>query len=189
MPLDEAGNPTITPEAMPVSIDRFLAAVERRAFRFAELALGQRDDALDCVQDTMLKFVGYQQRPAMEWTPLFWTILRRQITDRHRRNHIKQRLFFWQDNRSDDDGSSWQESIADDGPDPEQALVHNRAWHALGMQLRSMPRRQREAFMLRELEGLDVDQTAAAMGCSQGSVKTHLFRAHEKLRTALEDWR
>ena len=67
------------------ALDAFLAGVERRAFRMAELALGHREDALDTVQDAMLRFVAYRDRPAAEWTPLFWSILRRAITDRYRR--------------------------------------------------------------------------------------------------------
>ena len=66
---------------------------------------------------------------------------------------------------------------------------HGRRWRALGRGLCDLPRRQREAFLLRELQGLSVAETATAMGCSDGSVKTHLFRAQAALRTLLDDWR
>jgi len=75
-----------------LDLDGFLASVERRAFRVAELALGQREDALDAVQEAMIRLLRYRERPAQEWSPLFWGILRRQLTDRPRRNAVRQRV-------------------------------------------------------------------------------------------------
>lgn len=79
--------------------------------------------------------------------------------------------------------------LADSAPGPAEADERQRAWKALGQALRALPRRQREAFLLRELQGLSGGETAAAMGCSEGSVKTHLFRAQAALRAQLDDWR
>lgn len=172
----------------PADLDAFLASVERRAFRLAELALGHREDAFDAVQDAMVKLLRYRDRPGAEWTPVFWSILRHQITDRHRRNGIRQRLLAWVGR----DGDREQDAIAavpDPGPDPLGKHLEQERWLALGRALRRLPRRQRECFLLREVQGLSVADTARAMGCSEGSVKTHLSRALAALREQLEDWR
>ena len=81
------------------------------------------------------------------------------------------------------------QALPDPGQDPSARLADDEAWRALRRALRTLPRRQREAYLLRELQGLDVADTAAAMGCSEGSVKTHLSRAMAALRIQLEDWR
>lgn len=172
----------------PTDLDGFLASVERRAFRVAELALGQREDALDAVQDAMVKLLRYRERPPAEWTPLFWSILRSQITDRHRRNGFRRRFVSWF-GREDQTGEDPMAALPDPGPDPAHRHVDQQTWQALGLAVRRLPRRQRECFLLRELQGLSVADTAAAMGCSEGSVKTHLSRALGALRITLEDWR
>jgi RNA polymerase sigma-70 factor (ECF subfamily) len=173
---------------MPVhDFEGFLANVERRAFRMAELALGHREDALDAVQEAMIRLLRYRSRPAQEWTPLFWGILRRQLADRHRRNAVRRRVlaFFGRDG----EGPDPLELLPDPNQDPARRLQQDGAWTALGLAVRALPRRQRECYLLRELQGLDVAATAAAMGCSEGSVKTHLSRALQALRKQLEDWR
>jgi RNA polymerase sigma-70 factor (ECF subfamily) len=182
MPFDAA------PTAPTPRLDDFLAQVERRAFRLAELALGHREDALDVVQEAMIKLVAYRDRPAGEWTPLFWSILRAQLTDRHRRNTVRRGVMAVL-GRAEDRDEDPLEMLPDPSQDPARAHAAAKAWTALGNALRSLPRRQREAYLLRELQGLDVATTAAAMGCSEGSVKTHLFRAMSALRIQLEDWR
>ncbi len=182
MPFDAA------PAATTLSLDQFLAGVERRAFRMAELALGHREDALDAVQEAMIKLVAYRDRPSDEWTPLFWSILRRQVTDRHRRDTVRRR-FMAVLGRGEEPAEDPLEMLPDPGEDPARRHADGAAWAALGRALRKLPRRQREAYLLRELQGLDVAQTAAAMGCSDGSVKTHLSRAMSALRLQLEDWR
>ena len=182
-----AGDSGDAAPAPPRDLDAFLASVERRAFRLAELALGHRDDALDAVQEAMIRLLRYRQRPPEEWSPLFWSILRRQMTDRHRRNTLRRRFQGWL-GRADEDESDPLENLPDPGPDPLGQHLHDRRWHALGQALRQLPRRQRECFLLRELQGLSVADTAAAMGCSEGSVKTHLSRAMSALRGKMEEW-
>lgn len=171
------------------TLDGFLASVERRAFRIAELALGHREDALDAVQDAMTAFLGYRTKPAEEWPALFFSILRSRITDRHRRNAVRGRFLALFGFRDDEDGAEDPvASIPDPSTDPAREHLEERRWQDLGRAVRELPARQREAFLLRELQGLSVGETALAMGCSEGSVKTHLFRALGNLRNRLEDW-
>ncbi|WP_082607269.1 RNA polymerase sigma factor [Lysobacter sp. Root983] len=171
-------------ERSPATLEEFLAGIGTRAFRFAELGLRQRDDALDAVQDAMMKMLGYRERPAAEWTPLFWSILRSRIVDVQRRRAFRLR-WLMPGAREDEAPIDW----ADDGPDPARTHDGREAYARLADALGKLPRRQREAFSLRILEELDVATTAQAMGCSEGAVKTHLSRAREALQRQLEDWR
>jgi RNA polymerase sigma-70 factor (ECF subfamily) len=175
----------------PATLDAFLAQVERRAFRMAEMQLRQREDAMDAVQDAMLRLVKhYRDKPATEWTPLFWGILRRRIVDLQRRRKVRSIVVGWLGGGRDDDGDelpTWEP--ADPGPGPLDRLHDAQSYADMAAAVRQLPQRQREAFMLRMLEGLDVAETADAMGCSEGSVKTHLSRAMHHLRDQLEDWR
>ena len=182
----------VSARPLPATLDVFLAQVERRAWRVAEMGLNDREEALDAVQDAMLRLVKhYRERPPEEWPPLFWGILRRRITDLQRRRKVRSIVVGWLAPRGGDedgdDGPLWEP--ADLAPDPQQRLLDSSAYAAMSVAVRKLPRRQQEAFMLRMLEGLDVADTARAMGCSAGSVKTHLSRAMEALRNQLEDWR
>ena len=178
-------------QAVPATLDAFLGAVERRAFRFAELQLGHREEALDAVQDAMLRLVThYRDKPATEWTPLFWGILRRRIVDLQRRRKVRSIVVGWLGGGRDGDGDelpAWEP--AEPGPGPFEVARDAQSYTDMAAAVKQLPRRQREAFMLRVLEGLDVAETARAMGCSEGSVKTHLSRAMHHLRDQLEDWR
>lgn len=173
------------------TLEGFLASVERRAWRIAEIALRDPEEALDAVQDAMLRLVRhYSGKPAAEWPPLFWGILRRRITDLQRRRTVRNRVLVWTGRRTTDDGGELPAREAPDpGPDPARALASRQAHAAMSKAIRALPRRQQQAFLLRVLEGLDVADTAQAMGCSEGSVKTHLSRAMDALRTQLEGWR
>ena len=175
----------------PATLDAFLAQVERRAFRMAELQLRQREDAMDAVQDAMLRLVRhYRDKPAAEWAPLFWGILRRRIVDLQRRRKVRSIVVGWLGGGRDDDGDelpAWEP--ADPGQDPLGRLHDLESYADMAAAVRKLPTRQREAFILRMLEGLDVAETAQAMGCAEGSVKTHLSRAMHQLRDQLEDWR
>jgi RNA polymerase sigma-70 factor (ECF subfamily) len=171
-------------------IEAFLKSVERRAFRVAELSLRHPDDALDVVQDSMLQLVRhYAARAPAEWPPLFYRILRNRIRDAQRRRRTRNRLIPWWS------GGMSEEDSADDPidaavsiePTPDESLSQDQAMGRLAEAVRRLPDRQREAFLLRSLEGFDVATTAHVMGCSQGSVKTHYFRALAHLRAELKD--
>ena len=176
---------------VPATLDAFLAQVERRAFRMAELQLRHREDAMDAVQDAMLRLVKhYRDKPAVEWPPLFWGILRRRVVDLQRRRKVRSIVVGWLGGGRDEDGDelpTWEP--ADRSPGPLDRLQDRQSYADMAAAVRQLPQRQREAFMLRMLEGLDVAETADAMGCSKGSVKTHLSRAMHHLRDQLEDWR
>ena len=169
----------------PVDLEGFLAGIGNRAFRFAEIGLRQRDDALDAVQDAMMKMLGYRDHAPSEWSPLFWSILRNRMTDMQRRSLFRLRWLLPGSSDRDGEPIDW----ADDSPDPQRSHESREAWTKIRAALRSLPDRQREAFTLRVLEELDVTETAAVMGCSEGSVKTHLSRARAALQKQLEDVR
>jgi RNA polymerase sigma-70 factor (ECF subfamily) len=174
-------------------LERFLAEIERRAFRMAQVALRDPDDALDVVQDAMIKLArNYASRPSSEWRPLFYRILENAIRDLQRRRSVRKRFMTWLPGAKEDpdnEASDPLENVADAAPEIPEVLMQGQAMDQLENSLRSLPARQREAFMLRNFEGLDVAETASAMGCSEGSVKTHYSRAVHTLRDQLgEVW-
>lgn len=174
-------------------LDRFLAGVERRAFRIAQCALRDPDDAHDVVQVAMLRLAqSYASRSVEEWQPLFYRILYNGIRDLQRRHGVRRRFFglLSGTTRNDEEGGEDPfEQVPDSAPEPWQQLAADEAMRHLDHALRRLPARQFEAFSLRCLEGLDVAATAAAMDCSEGSVKTHYFRALQALRAELAEVR
>jgi RNA polymerase sigma-70 factor (ECF subfamily) len=172
------------------SLDRFLAGIERRAFRIAAIALRDRAEAEDAVQDAMIRLVRhYARRPEGEWRPLFYRILQNRITDLQRRRRIRSAVMaFWSGARADEPDGDPLEDAVDPRGRPDQALEGEELLARIEAVLATLSRRQREAFLLRNFEGLDVAQAAVAMGCSEGSVKTHYFRAMQALQGALGEW-
>jgi RNA polymerase sigma-70 factor (ECF subfamily) len=174
------------------ALDRFLASVEKRAYRIARIALRHDEDALDSVQDAMLHLARrYGQRPSEEWRPLFYRILQNRIRDYQRRRSVRARFLRWLPGAAltDDEAPDPIASFPDPSAAPPERLVTAEAMERLEQALADLPRRQQEAFMLRNFEGLDVAGTASAMGCSEGSVKTHYSRAVHTLRERLgEVW-
>ena len=172
------------------ALNQFLAGVELKAFKIAQAALRHEDDALDAVQDAMLQLArAYADRPAQEWKPLFYRILENRIRDMQRRRTVRGRVMAWLPLRGEDDDEDFDPVAQAPSPEPQpvRRLELDEAVGALEQALQRLPGRQRQAFLLRTLEGLDVAETAQAMGCSEGSVKTHYFRALENLRTRLGD--
>jgi RNA polymerase sigma-70 factor (ECF subfamily) len=168
------------------AMDVFLASVERRALRIAEVATRDRDEALDIVQDAMLQLArSYERRPRAEWPPLFYRILQNKVRDWQRRRAVKSRLFWWQA-PTDESAPDPVAELADPRPTAPDLTQRAQALQHLERALRDLPGRQREAFELRIWEGLSVEDTAQTMGCSGGSVKTHLSRALAALRAQLQ---
>ena len=180
------------PETTAHSLNQFLASVELKAFKIAHAALRHEDDALDAVQDAMMQLARtYADRPPEEWKPLFYRILENRIRDMQRRRTVRGRVMAWLPFSDDDEDEAPPDPIEtaqSTEPAPGQRLELDEAMRALEAALQNLPRRQQQVFLLRTLEGLDVAQTALAMGCSEGSVKTHYFRALQTLRAQLGDF-
>lgn len=174
-------------------MSEFLAGVERRAFKQALFAVRDQDHALDIVQDSMLKLAqNYGDKPASELPMLFQRIFQNTIRDFYRRQKVRSTwttlLSALSPNREDQDLDPL-ETLEVDGEskfdEPTQHLEKLQLVELIDKELQKLPARQRQAFMLRYWEEMDVAETAAVMGCSQGSVKTHCSRAAHTLAAAL----
>lgn len=171
-----------------LELEKFLAGVERRAYRMARIATNNQEEAFDIVQDAMLKLVEkYGDKPSSELGPLFFRILQSRIHDWYRRTAVRNRFRSWLGSNSDEeDAEDALQQVADPaGRPPEDLLALQGSMGALEDALRRLPLRQQQVFLLRAWEGLDVRQTAQAMGCAEGSVKTHYSRALATLREKL----
>jgi RNA polymerase sigma-70 factor (ECF subfamily) len=173
------------------ALDRFLAGIERRALRIAQLALRNRAEAEDAVQDAMIRLVRhYARRPEEEWRPLFYRILGNRIIDFQRRERVRRAVMvIWRGSPDDERSADPVESAVDPRGRPDEALEGEELLARIEAVLATLSARQRQAFLLRNFEGLDVAQAAVAMGCSAGSVKTHYFRAMQALEEALPEWK
>jgi RNA polymerase sigma-70 factor, ECF subfamily len=173
-----------------------LAAVERRAFKQAVFAVRDEDAALDVVQDAMLKLTeNYASKPAGELPMLFQRILQNTIHDHFRRQKVRSAWTtllsaFGQKDDKDEEFDPFETLTVDSDSDAlaDPARRHQQAEIValIEQALARLPARQREAFLLRYWEELDVAETAAAMGCSEGSVKTHCSRAVHALAELLK---
>jgi len=157
----------------------------------ARLATGNTEEAMDVVQDAMFRLVEkYAGRPQDEWGALFNRILHNGINGWYRRSRVRNRLRVWFGSSEEKDVVDPLQTARDEkGRNPEQLLQSHRRIDKLEQALGELSVRQRQAFLLRLWEGLDVRATAKAMSCSEGSVKTHYSRAVHVLREQLgEDW-
>ena len=172
------------------ALNRFLAGVEKRAFRMAQLATGDVDEALDLVQEAMLTLVRrYAGRPEAEWAPLFHRILQNRIRDWYRRRKVRNGLMAWLRREDSDTAVDPVENLPAAENRGPAAQADNATFHErLARALSELPLRQQQTFLLRVWEGLDVNDTARAMGISSGSVKTHHSRAVHALREKLGDF-
>lgn len=168
-------------------LEAFLAAVERQAFRIARHYTGDDDDAVDVVQDAMIRLVRrYAGREPEQWRPLFFGILRNRLHDWSRRERVRRRILAWWPGH-EPEGQGLDQLPGPTAEQPDGLLQSGEAMQALEAALRQLPPRQREVFLLRSVDGMDVADTAMAMGVSDGSVKTHYHRAVQRLRALLGD--
>ncbi len=162
-------------------IEYFLKEIEQRAFRIAMLATRSEADALDLVQEAMIKLVNkYSDRKEAEWKPLFLKILENGILDWHRKEKVRRALFFW---KNDDNSGDAETEGIDENTDPLAQLDSQQQGESMLKEIESLPLKQQQCFLLRAWEGMSVKETAEIMGVNEGSVKTHYFRAMEKLRS------
>lgn len=172
-------------------LEFFFLRQERRALQIARFSTRNSDDALDLVQEAMLRFVRrYSQRDPAEWAPLFHRILQNVMVDWQRRRGVRDRFRGWLGQATDGTGETDAFAKVPDQvrPGPASQLIGDQAGEAINLALQQLPLRQRQAFLLRNWQGMSVAETAAAMGCGEGSVKTHLSRALAKLRELLVDY-
>ena len=174
----------------------FLSSIEQRAFKQAVYAVRDDDAALDIVQDAMIKLAEkYGDRPAAELPLVFTRILQNRIHDWFRRQKVRNTwvtLFSNMGKKSDEnDDFDPLESLSapDDSEihqDGAQKLEQSQLLQALESEIAKLPVRQREAFLMRYWDELSITETALAMSCSEGSVKTHCSRATQALAKALK---
>lgn len=179
----------------PAELSEFLCNVERRAYKQALFAVRDEHAALDVVQEAMIKLAEkYGEKPAAELPLLFQRILQNTIRDHYRRQKVRNTwtsLFSsftpQQENEEYDPLEALQDDDNHTAPDaPDESLQQNQIIALIEQALTQLPARQREAFLLRYWEGLDTAETAAAMGCTEGSVKTHCSRAVHALAVSLK---
>ena len=176
-------------------LSEFLTQVERRAFKQTAYAVRDEHAALDIVQDAMMKLAEkYATRPASEFPMLFQRILQNTMRDFWRRQKVRN---IWtsllssfsvmgEDGEDSDPLEILTSSDHDLSDEPEAQLEQRQTMALIEDALTKLPGRQREAFVMRYWEDMDVAETALAMGCSQGSVKTHCSRAVRALAATLE---
>jgi RNA polymerase sigma-70 factor, ECF subfamily len=174
----------------------FLRCIEQRAFKQAVYAVRDDDAALDIVQDAMIKLAEkYGDRPAAELPLVFTRILQNRIHDWFRRQKVRNTwvtLFSSMGKKNDEnDDFDPLESLSapDDSEihqDGAQTLERSQLLQSLESEISKLPVRQREAFLMRYWDELSITETAKAMGCSEGSVKTHCSRATQSLAKALK---
>ena len=185
--------PRILALASQRELSDFLAAIERRAFKQAMFAVRNEESALDIVQDAMMKLAEkYGDRPAEEFPMLLQRILQNTIRDYYRRSKVRSlwTTLFSSFSKNDDDDFDPLETIAVESGSytpnsPDGQLQQAQILAVIEKEIKALPARQREAFIMRYWEDMDVAETASAMGCSEGSVKTHCSRANHTLAAAL----
>ncbi len=186
-----------SPVATEQELSDFLKSIEKRAFKRSVYHVRDDEAALDIVQDSMMKLAEYYgDKPASELPMLFHRILSNTTLDWFRRNKTRKALFsnfsdFYSDKDEGEGEFDLLEALTlDNDSQTTQSAEDNFASianvHDIEEEIQNLPARQREAFLLRYWEDFDVSETAAAMGCSEGSVKTHCSRAVLALSKALQ---
>lgn len=168
-------------------LDSFLSEWETRAYKMAYVLTRNRDDALELVQESMLKLVQkYAHKPTEEWKLLFFRILQNCIRDFQRRQSLSHLLYIFQPQ------STHVDELINEFPDqlqktPQQTIEQVSALKKINDALTTLPVRQQQTFLLRAWQEFSTRETAFTLGISEGSVKTHYSRALKQLRHLLGD--
>ena len=164
----------------------FFSSVEKRAFRRAQIATGNADDALDIVQDAMLSLINkYANKEAQDWELLFHKILSNRIMDWHRRTAIRKRFGTWFSSDAEESEDAEFEDV--NTPSPEENTQTDQSIAQLETALQELPLKQQQVFLLRAWEGLSEKETSVAMSCSIGAIKSHYSRARSFLKNNLDN--
>jgi RNA polymerase sigma-70 factor (ECF subfamily) len=179
----------------PTELSDFLCSIERRAYKQALFAVRDEHAALDIVQEAMIKLAEkYGEKPASELPLLFQRILQNTIRDHYRRQKVRTTwVSLFSSFAPQHEGEEYDplETLQDDEnhttpATPDESLQQNQVIALIEQALGKLPARQREAFLLRYWEGMNTAETASAMGCTEGSVKTHCSRAVNALAATLK---
>ena len=176
-----------------LELSDFLASVEKRAFKQALFAVRNEESALDIVQDSMMRLAEkYGDKPLAELPMLFQRILQNAIRDHYRRQKVRNMwttllsAFSGPEDDEHDPLDTLESADSDHkNESPQTQLEQRQTLGVIEKEIEKLPARQREAFLMRYWEEMDIAETAAAMGCSEGSVKTHCSRATHTLAAAL----
>lgn len=183
-----AAQPDIEQDRLRHELDVFLREAQPRAFRMLMYALHDEQQALDILQDAMLAFVrSYAKRPPAERAPLFYRVVQNRLRDHFRRQKTRGRWlsFFGELGGQKDAQTSYEPEATAAEPQVWQQMDTQHKMEYLDRALGRLGLRQQQTFLLRAWEGLSEAQTAAALGISVGSVKTHYARARAALQAAL----
>jgi len=178
---------------MHSELNNFLSDIEKKAFTMARLATRDSDPALDIVQDTMLVLTHkYADKNPQEWTALFYRILQNKITDWHRRQTLRNRLFSWfgffeEQEEVYNATETYNHYPQNHACTPDKVMQNTEVNKQTMLAIAQLPLRQQQAFLLRQWQGFSVSETAGAMSISEGSVKTHYSRAIATLKIRLKE--
>ncbi|NJM33317.1 MAG: RNA polymerase sigma factor [Limnobacter sp.] len=180
--------------ATAIELESFLKEIRVRAYKQAFFAVKNEETALDLVQDSMLKLAEkYPHKPVAEYPMLFTRILQNTILDHHRRQKVRTTwttLFSSFQKKGEEDYDVMESILAKEDAMHESSETSIERAQTMGLiekAIGNLPARQRQAFLLRYWEEMDLAETASVMGCSQGSVKTHCSRATKALANVMRE--
>ncbi len=171
-------SPEIMAQTLNNQLDEFLRTHQKQAYTIALISVRQESDAMDVIQESMMAFVNtYKHKPQNNWKPLFYRILQNKINDHHRKQKSWLRHFFA--NKDSDDMAAQQ---ASQQPSPLSVINTQELGNQMISIIKQLPDKQQQVIMYRHWQQMTVKETAKIMQISSGSVKTHLFRATQKIK-------